>query len=77
MSDDFYKEEGNFTQFSAVFNNQEIFPPGLGYDITCNSCVEHSMGETARALVKRLVEHQKQTISLVQEHHSKATHEID
>ena len=26
LSDDFYKEEGNFTQFSAVFNNQEIFP---------------------------------------------------
>lgn len=35
------------------------------------------MGETARALGKRLVEHQKQTTSAVQEHHSKATHEID
>ena len=35
------------------------------------------MGETVIALGKRLVEHQKQTTSAVQEHHSKATHEID
>ena len=35
------------------------------------------MGETARALEKRLVEHQKQTTYAAQEHHSKATHEID
>ena len=30
LSDDFYKEEGNFIQFSAVFNNQEVFPRAWG-----------------------------------------------
>ena len=46
--------------------------------MTCNSCGEHCIGETSRALEKRLVEHpQKQTASAVWEHQSTANHEID
>ena len=47
------------------------------YDITCNDCGEHYIGETARTLEKRLGEHQKQTTSAIREHQSQANHEID
>ena len=50
---------------------------GVVYDITCNDCGEHYIGETARTLEKRLGEHQKQTTSAIQEHQSQANHEID
>ena len=38
---------------------------------------EHCIGETARALERRLGEHQKQTTSANWEHQLKANHEID
>ena len=45
---------------------------GVVYDITCNGCREHCIGETSRALGKRLGEHpQQQTASAV------SNHEID
>ena len=47
------------------------------YDITCNGCGEHYIGETARALERRLSEHQKQTTSAIWEHQTKANHEND
>ena len=50
---------------------------GVVYDITCNDCGEHYIGETARTLEKRLGEHQKQTTSAIREHQSQANHEID
>ena len=51
---------------------------GVVYDIRCNGCGEHCIGETSRALGKRLGEHpQKQTASAVWEHQSTAQHEID
>ena len=51
---------------------------GVVYDITCNGCGEHCIGETSRALRKRLGEHpQKQTASAVWEHQSTAQHEMD
>ena len=50
---------------------------GVVYDITCNDCGEHYIGETARTLEKRLSEHQKQTTSAIQGHQSQANHEID
>ena len=50
---------------------------GVVYDITCNDCGEHYIGETARTLEKRLGEHQKQTTSAIWEHQSQANHEID
>ena len=50
---------------------------GVVYDITCNGCGEHGIGETSRALGKRLGEHpQKQTASAAWEHQPKAQHEI-
>ena len=45
---------------------------GVVYDITCNDCGEHYIGETARTLEKRLGEHQKQTTSAIREHQSQA-----
>ena len=51
---------------------------GVVYDISCNGCGEHCIGETSRALGKRLGEHpQKQTASAVWEHQSTGNHEID
>jgi len=50
---------------------------GVVYDITCNDCGEHYIGETGRTLEKRLGEHQKQTTSAIREHQSQANHEID
>ena len=50
---------------------------GVVYDITCNDCREHYIGETARTLENRLSEHQKQTTSAIREHQSQANHEID
>ncbi|KAL9989183.1 hypothetical protein ACROYT_G003704 [Oculina patagonica] len=50
---------------------------GVVYDVTCNDCREHYIGETARTLEKRLGEHQKQTTSAIREHQSQANHEID
>jgi len=50
---------------------------GVVYDITCNDCREHYIGETARTLEKRLGQHQKQTTSAIWEHQSQANHEID
>ncbi|XP_078361564.1 uncharacterized protein LOC144645923 [Oculina patagonica] len=47
------------------------------YDITCNDCGEHYIGETARTLEKRLGEHQKQATSAIQEHQSQANLQID
>jgi len=54
-------------------------PPPLGvvYDIACESCGEHYIGETARALEKKLGERDKQSKSAIWEHQSKANHEID
>ena len=46
---------------------------GVVYDITCNDCGEHYIGETARTLEKRLGEHQKQTTYAIQEHQSQAS----
>ena len=51
---------------------------GVVYDISCNGCGEHCIGETSRALGKRLGEHPlKQTASAVWEHQSTTQHEID
>ena len=51
---------------------------GVVYDISSNGCGEHCIGETSRALGKRLGEHpQKQTASAVWEHQSKGNHGID
>ena len=51
---------------------------GVVYDISCNGCGEYCIGETSRALGKRLGEHpQKQTASAVWEHQSTTQHEID
>jgi len=50
---------------------------GVVYDITCNDCGEHYIGETARTLEKRVGEHQKQTTSAIREHQSQANHEVD
>jgi len=43
------------------------------YDITCNDCGEHYIGETARTREKR----NKQTTSAIRERQSQANHEID
>ena len=46
--------------------------------ITCNGCGEHCIGETSRALRKKLGEYpQKQTASAAWEHQSTANHEIE
>ena len=66
---------------SILFHPQDRTPTekktGVVYDIICNDCVEHYIGETARTLEKRLGEHQKQTTSAIPEHQSQANHEID
>ena len=50
---------------------------GMAYNITCNDCGKHYIGETARTLEKRVGKHQKQTTSAIREHQSQANHEID
>lgn len=83
-----FKQYG-FTTYHKPFNSiremlvhpkdktETLKQSGVIYHITCDTCKETYIGETARPLGTRIEEHKKQNTSAILEHHQKSGHRIN